>query len=158
MKRTNESKAPDRKKKRGLWFIPVILVLLIAIVGTIALVSDAPSRKELAALTIGEIDFDHLQDGTYTGSYNGTVGSLRDATVEVTITGGAVSDIRILKGAIDESGSPVEIGQGMSAYDLFQQVLSQKTLQVDVVSGATLTSNAHLNALENALNQALTAH
>jgi uncharacterized protein with FMN-binding domain len=75
-------------------------------------------------------------------------------SVEITITGGYVSDIRILKGAIDESGAPLDIGQSMSTYDLFDSVLTQKTMQVDVVSGATLTSNAHLKALENALQQA----
>jgi uncharacterized protein with FMN-binding domain len=78
---------------------------------------------------------------------------LRDATVEVEIVNGSVSDIRILKGAVDEAGTPQELGSGKTAADLFDSVIAQKTLQVDVISGATLTSKTHLKALEQALLQ-----
>jgi uncharacterized protein with FMN-binding domain len=39
---------------------------------------------------------------------------------------------------------------------LFRHVIESQSLQVDVISGATLTSKAHLKALENALEQAET--
>ncbi|WP_368487958.1 FMN-binding protein [Clostridium sp. BJN0013] len=39
--------------------------------------------------------------------------------------------------------------------DLFQKVIELQSLQVDIISGATLTSKAHLKALENALKQEL---
>jgi len=142
------------KKKRRLWLIPVILLLLIAVLAVVVYFTDAPSRAELASLSFQEIDFSNLQDGTYLGSFTGTKGSLRDVTVEVTVSGGSVSNIAILKGSVDESGNPQEIGKGKTAYDLFESVLEKKSMQVDVVSGATLTCNAHLKALENALLQA----
>ena len=141
-------------KKRKLWLIPAILLLVLAVPVVAMYFADAPSRKELQSLTFQAIDFDHLRDGSYTGSFVGTKGSLRDATVEVAIANGEVSNIRILKGAIDEAGAAQEITMGKTAYDLFDEVLRQKSMQVDVISSATLTCNAHLKALENALLQA----
>lgn len=154
MKQTAVSTPVPRKRKRRLWLIPVTLVLLMVIAVAAMFFSDMPSRRELQALSIGTIDFRNLQDGTYVGSFIGTKGNLRDATVEATITDGVVSDIRILGETVDETGAPPEIGDGMSVYDLFDTVVAQKTMQVDVVSGATLTSKAYLKALENALQQA----
>jgi len=37
---------------------------------------------------------------------------------------------------------------------LFQTAIEAKTLDVDVISGATVTSKTHLKAFENALKQA----
>lgn len=140
-----------KQKKRRLWWIPVIVLSLCVIAGMIAIIGDAPSRQELASLTFSEIDFSRLNDGIYTATFTGTKGSLRDASLEVTISNGEITNIRIIMGAVDENGVPQEIGNGMTINDLFDTVLEQKTLQVDAVSGATLTSNAHLKALEVAL-------
>jgi len=142
------------KKKRRLWLIPVILLLVVAIPVVAMYFVDVPSRAELESLTFAPIDFDRLQDGRYIGSFTGTKGSLRDATVEVGIANGSISDIRILKGAVDDTGAAQEIGSGKTANDLFDTVVTQRTLQVDTISGATLTCNAHLKALEQALLQA----
>jgi uncharacterized protein with FMN-binding domain len=37
---------------------------------------------------------------------------------------------------------------------LYSRVIAQQSLQVDTISGATLTSKAYLQAVENALVQA----
>ncbi len=142
------------KKKRRWWLIPLILILVIGAAGAAGAISDAPSRREIAAMVIGDVDFSKLQDGTYLGSFKGTKGSLRDVTLEVTVSGGGVSDICILQGAVDETGAMQEIKNGLSIADLFNTALQDKTLQVDVISGATLTCKAHLKALEDALTQA----
>lgn len=147
-------KTGKEKKKRRLWLIPVILLFVIAIPVVAMYFVDAPSRAELQSLTFAAIDFDRLQDGRYVGSFAGTKGSLRDATVEVEVVKGSISDIRILKGAVDDAGAAQEIGKGKTANDLFDAVVAQRTLQVDTISGATLTCNAHLKALEQALLQA----
>lgn len=42
----------------------------------------------------------------------------------------------------------------MTIDNLFQRGLETESLQVDAISGAALTSKAHLKALENALKQA----
>ena len=142
-----------RDRRIGLRVLIVMLVVL-CLAGVAALVADAPGRQELATLEIGTIDFSNLKDGTYTGSYSGTKSSMRDATVEVTILQGELASIRIINGAVDEDGKAVILSDGKTVDDLFQRVVEDQSLQVDAISGATLTSKAHLKALENALRQA----
>ncbi len=146
------SKTVRRKVK--VWLVILIIIGVAALGAAIALLADAPERRELQELTIGNVDFTKLRNGTYTGEYNGTKGSSRNAAVEVTIYGGEITEIKILKGALDSSGTPSELKNGMTIDDLFQRVIESKSLQVDVISGATLSSRAHLKALENALKQA----
>ncbi len=142
------------RKKVKIRFV-LLVILGVAALGTVlGLLADSPGRRELRELTIGNIDFTGLQDGTYTGEYNGSKGDSRNAAVEVTISGGKISNIKILKGALDSNGNPAELTGGMTVDDLFRQVLQSESLQVDTVSGATLTSKAHLKALENAFKQA----
>jgi uncharacterized protein with FMN-binding domain len=102
-----------------------------------------------------DIDFGALRDGTYIGEYAGTKGSARNAAVEVTVSGGKITEITLLEGALDQDGNLAELTDGMTIGDLFKRVTDAESLQVDVISGATLTSKAHLKALENALKQAL---
>jgi len=141
-------------RKRRLWLIPVAILVVLVLFAVVAVISDAPSRQEVSSLTFRDIDFSLLKDGTYTGAFVGKQGSLRDATVEIEIEGGSITNIHVLKGAINEYGAEQELADGKSVRDLFDAVLLQSTLQVDAISGATLTSNAHLKALEQALLQA----
>lgn len=145
--------------KTGKKNLKIRLVLLIvvgvAVLGTtIALLADAPERQQLKALIIEDVDFTRLRNGTYVGEYAGTNGNSRNATVEVTISGGKITKITILKGALDSDGNSVALTGGMTIDGLFQKVLESESLQVDAISGATITSKAHLKALENALKQA----
>jgi len=142
-------------KKGKIRLILLIIAGIIVLSTIIALLADAPGRRELQILTIGNIDFTKLQDGTYIGEYNATKGNLRDASVEVTISKGKITKINILEGALDSDGNSAELTKGKTMDDLFQKVMESKSLQVDAISGATLTSKAHLKALENALKQAV---
>lgn len=142
------------RKNFKIWFV-IMIVAGVAVLGAIiALLADAPERQELQALSIGNVDFARLEDGTYVGEYFGTKGSSRNATVEVIISGGKITEITLLKGALDSDGHSAELTDGMTIDNLFQRVLESKSLHVDAISGATLTSKAHLKALENALKQA----
>ena len=142
------------RKKFKIKFV-LLIIVGIAMLGTIiALFADAPERQELQDITIGEIDFTRLRDGTYVGEYAGTKGSSRNATVEVTISDGQITEITVLKGALNSDGNFVELTGEVTIDSLFQRVLESESLQVDAISGATLTSKAHLKALENALIQA----
>ena len=147
-------KAKGKTKRRRWWIAPVALLAILCIGSVSVFFADLPSRRELANLEIGSVDFQNLRDGTYTGANEGAAGHMRDATVEVTIAGGEIDRIRILKGAVDEQGNPTEIAGEMTVETLFGRVLEARSLQVDAISSATLTSKAHLKALENALLQA----
>ena len=105
-------------------------------------------------MEIGQIDFSSLNDGTYTGEYTGEKSSMRDVALEVTVQEGKVTGLVILRGALDEEGNPVELKSGVTAKEYLQSALDAQSLQIDAVSGATLTSKTLLKALENALDQA----
>lgn len=146
--------ASARRKKRLGWLIPVGIVVIIALFGLVVFAMDAPARQEIAEMPIGEVRFTNLQDGVYTGTYSGTKNELRDVALEVTIQDGSVECVRILRGALDSEGNPAELNGGITAQDFLQTALDAQSLQVDAVSGATLTSKTLLKALENALRQA----
>lgn len=144
----------EKKKKLRLWHIILIILLILVLGGFTAILVDGRERNELETLTIENIDFTHLKDGIYVGEYSGTKGHFRDATVELTIENGKIQDIRVLKGALDNKGNPAKLSKGVTILDLFHKVINAQSLQVDAISGATLTSKAHLKALEAALKKA----
>jgi uncharacterized protein with FMN-binding domain len=72
----------------------------------------------------------------------------------VTVEAGKVSDIDLLEGPSYKNGQPVKLTGGLTIDDLSQKVIDAQSLQVDVISGATLNSKTHLKAVENALAQA----
>jgi uncharacterized protein with FMN-binding domain len=150
--------ADKRKGKSRVWVVPLLIIGVIigVVLGAmiIAVVLTAPGRSELQNIAIAEVDFDRLQDGVYTGTYRGTKDSLRNAAVEVTVAAGAVTKIRVTEGSLVGDKQMRALSSGQSINHLFEQVIKAQSLQVDVISGATLTSNAHLKAIENALRQA----
>ena len=137
-----------------MWWIVMGIVVLVAAGLGVGLLLDGPSRREAAGLTFAKIDFDSLQDGTYTGEFVGGTSHLRDTKVSVMIADGDIAEVKVLKGAVDKEGTPVELTKGKTIQQVFDAVSQAKTLDVDVISGATLTTKTHLKALEHALNAA----
>lgn len=90
------------------------------------------------------------RDGTYTGStadaYYGNV------QVSVTISGGRISDVRFLQYPNSHSAS-VYINQQAMPY-LKQEALQSQNANVQIISGATFTSQAFAQSLQSALNKA----
>lgn len=143
-----------RKGIGKMWTAILIIFGVLAIVTIVFVFVDAPGRKEIQQLTFSG-GFNELNDGTYVGEYKGTKSQLRNTKLEVLIAGGEISDVKIVKGAIDKDGKPVILKNGKSVQNIFDDVKKNRTLQVDVISGATVTCKAHLKALENALEQAM---
>ena len=144
---------PKRKKRWG-WLIPVGILGLLIVFALGMLIVDTPNRREIAEMEIGQIDFSSLNDGTYTGSYIGTKGHMRDVTLTVTIANGVVTDVSIPNESLDEEGNPMELGEGVTSVEYLNRAVSKQSLAIDAISGATLTSKTLLKALENALEQA----
>ncbi len=87
--------------------------------------------------------FDELEDGTYTGSARGYNDRLE---VEFTVEGGEVTEIRV----VSHSDTP---SIADPAFDqLIDRVLASQSLDVDVVSGATASSEGFLNAIRAAMD------
>lgn len=143
-----------RKEKIKVWIVLLSIIGVIALGMGGAIVLTAPGRNELQNMVIADVDFKKLHDGIYTGVYRGTKDSFRNAAVEVTIASGAVAEIRVTEGALAGDKQTTEIRKGLSINNLFDEVVKSQSLQVDVISGATLTCNAYLKAVENALKQA----
>lgn len=129
-----------------LIMIPVILIIVVAVGLGGALMLTSEERQEGKNLTIADVDFSKLNDGTYIGEYEGGMKKLRTNEVQVTVSSGKVEEIKILKHK--ENQSPEFTG------DLYNRVIKAQSLQVDVISGATITSKAYLKSVEDALIKA----
>lgn len=143
-----------RKGKIRVWAVVLCIVGVVALGLGGAVVLTAPGLRELQNTVIVDMDFKKLRDGVYEGEYRGTKDSLRNAAVEVTVAAGAVTKIRVTEGSLANEKQANEIRNGLTIDDLFDEVIKSQSLQVDAISGATLTSKAHLKAVENALEQA----
>lgn len=90
------------------------------------------------------------KDGTYTGpatdAYYGTV------QVEATIRNGKVANVAFLQYPSDRSTSRYINGQAMPM--LTQEAIQAQSANVDIISGATATSEAFIQSLTSALAQA----
>lgn len=87
---------------------------------------------------------DNLRDGTYTGSAEGYSGTV---TVEVTVKGGKIVALKVLS----HTETPGYYEKGAS---VIQSILAKGNLEVDTISGATLTSRAIIEATADALSKA----
>ena len=108
----------------------IVLSLYIASTGTVPAADNAATYA----------------DGSYTASAQGYQS---EVTVTVTITGGRPTNV-----VVDASGETPEVG-GKAAESLSRSLLEAGgTAGVDAVAGATMTSNAALNAMDACLAQA----
>lgn len=137
-----------------MWWIVLIVIAVVAIGLAAGMMVDGKSRNEAANLTFASLSFSNLKDGIYTGAFEGTKSHLRDTQVQVAVEKGMISGIKIVKGAIDKNGEPVKLTKGQGVDELFARAIAARSFDVDVISGATITSKTHLKALEQALLQA----
>ncbi|GGI48117.1 FMN-binding domain-containing protein [Agromyces flavus] len=89
-------------------------------------------------------------DGTYTGTTVST--RFGDVQVQVTISGGAITDVTALQ-LTDHDGRSIQISNRAEPV-LQDEVLQAQSTSVAMVSGATYTSAAYLQSLQAALDQA----
>lgn len=92
------------------------------------------------------------QDGVYTGEgagYGKTVGDGGDIEVRVTISGGVITDITVVSA---EGETPQFLNMTSRVID---SMLEKQSTDVDVVTGATLTSNGIINGVKEALQKAV---
>lgn len=83
--------------------------------------------------------------GTYTATEKGIAS---DITVTMTFDESSITDVQI-----DAAGETPDIG-GKAAEDLAKQIKEKQSLEVDVISGATVSSTAILKAAANCIQQA----
>ncbi len=126
------------------WIVALVIVAGLAIVGWVNWSKLEREHQEARSLPLDRVDFNNLKDGVYHGHYEGGMYRWRRNDCEVTVASGKVADIKMVT-----SNDP-----GMENMDpkmLYERVIKEQSLQVDTISGATLTSKAYLQAVENAL-------
>ena len=136
----------EGKKHKPLRIALAVLGIVfgvLVVVSLAALAITEGERREGRELPIADVDFSALPDGTYHGSYEGGRYGWRASEVEVTVSGGRVTQIEVVKSATPPTLALTE--------RLFAQVIAEQTLQVDAYSGATITSKAFLKSVEDAL-------
>jgi len=129
------NKGEDEMLKVIAW----IAVGLVVLYGVTRLL-DTAGRRACKNLSISQVDFSKLKDGTYTGLHKGGRFSNK---VQVTVESGRVTGISIVR--------DVWFHEANTTKQIINTIIEAQSLQVDAVSGATLTTKAYLKAVENAL-------
>lgn len=126
------------------WIIALVVVAAVGTAGGIGWSRLSREHKEARSLPLDAVDFGKLTDGTYHGAYKGGMYKWRANECDVTVTNGRVTAIQLV--GSDDPGS-----KNTQHEALYDRVIQAQSLQVDTISGATLTSKAYLQAVENAL-------
>jgi uncharacterized protein with FMN-binding domain len=122
--------------------IAVLVIAGIVLIAGISLfVTAGKNAAKYTNFNFSGLDLSNVADGTYTGSEDG---GLVKATVEVTVKDHLITQVKIL--AHDN-------GKGKPAEAIVDDIVKSSSLEVDTVSGATLSSDVIKMAVYNALNQ-----
>jgi len=132
---------------KGCVIVLMIILAVLAAGGGIGWSLLSKEHREAASLPLNAVDFDMLNDGIYHGVYEGGMYKWRRNECDVTVTDGKVTGIQLVS-TIDPAAENTDHEM------LYERVIKAQSLQVDTISGATLTSKAYLQCIENALVQA----
>ena len=145
------------KKVNLIQFVPAIFV--VSLVGNSIFGYTAPKatnknagekqveaatteQKKAKKATAGDIDLSKIKDGTYEGQANGYRGLVK---VSVTVKDHKITAIKVLSNADDAAFF------NRASAGVIKSILAKQSLKVDVVSGATYSSNGIIKAVKNAL-------
>lgn len=129
-----------KSRTKNLILAAITLVVVVCgIAGAKYLTEVNRYRKSVAEISISDVDIGGIPDGDYEGACD--VGFIR-AKVSVSVKNGRITDLKLLEHKNDR-GDPAE--------KLVGDILSEQTLGVDTVVGATNSSKVIIKAVENAL-------
>ncbi|MFW5649016.1 MAG: FMN-binding protein [Natronincolaceae bacterium] len=120
----------------------IVLVIILVLVGLFVLVGTAVRNNivKLADKTVvSDLELASVEDGIYKGEFS--LLPVR-AVVQVSVEDHQIQEIKILEH---------QNGLGEKAETIIDRVIEKQGLDVDVVSGATVSSKVMLKAIENAL-------
>jgi len=95
------------------------------------------------SITIKDVNLEKVKDGTYKGEYKNFPVKV---VVSVKVKNHQITEIKITKH---------RTGEGEKAEVIIEDVIRAQSLEVDAISGATISSKCILKAIENALEQDL---
>jgi len=111
----------------------LILLMSLLIIGC--------STAVIKSITFQTPDLTQISDGVYRG--NNDISGTPNVSLNVSVQNNRINNIEI----INHGCSPI----GSKAERIVYQIIDDQSLDIDTVSGATLSSKAILRAVENAL-------
>lgn len=118
----------------------VVVIFVLVIAGGVFYITRG--LDEGSKLAVSSVNVSSVGDGTYDGKYDSGRWSNE---LKVTIKDHKITQIGIVK--------DVAFPNQESADQIFNEVIEKQNTDVDIVSGATVTSKAYLKSIENALTQ-----
>ena len=93
-------------------------------------------------LSIENVDLFEIKDGSYRGEFkSGRFSNI----IEVKVEDHKITEINL----VDD----IMVAQDDVTHKLFNRIIDNQNINVDVISGATVSCNSYLKAIENALKQ-----
>ena len=129
-------------KKLFKTFLTIVIIFALVIIFTFA-VASIRMAGQVKAFDKTKIDISQVADGVYTGH---SETDLVKVDVRVTVADGRIEDIEILKH---------ECGKGHPADVIVSDMIKDNTVEVDAVSGATMSSEVIKDAVRDALRSGL---
>ena len=100
-------------------------------------------KKRIASVSVSNVDFSKIPDGSYTGSYDAIMIA---AKVRVNIINHQINGIGLIYHKNE---------RGKKAEAILNEIKTAQSLKVDTITGATNSSKVILKAVQNALNSGL---
>lgn len=122
-------------------FLTILISLLIFVFIGAAGVFFYVKAQPVPVVEIGTVDLKTVRDGSYTGEYEE---GLVKVIVKVDVVSSHINTVKIERH---------ECGLGKKAEEITKEVEKSQSLNVDIVSGATLSSRVILKAVEVALEK-----
>jgi uncharacterized protein with FMN-binding domain len=135
---------------KGMTAGAISIASMNALGGTIALAEEAESEGAVAASSAAVVAVNEaVGNGNYTpGTYTAVASGMGEVTMTATFSESSITEI-----VLDVSNETEGIGQA-AADELIQQCLGAQSSEIDGVSGATITSNAVKDCLDQCIAQA----
>ena len=128
--------------KKLLKILLVIGILFAALLTAVVVTVGIRMVSQVKAFDRTGIDVSHVPDGVYTGH---SETDLVKVEVKVSVSDGMIRNIEILKH---------ECGKGLPANEIVKDMVRKNDVEVDSVSGATVSSEVIKDAVRNALRGA----
>ncbi len=122
-------------------FNKILIILLIIVAASFAAFKIAESKiiSDAKKLPLVKLDFTQIENGQYFGNYQ--IFPVK-VSVQVTIQNGTITQIELLEHFN---------GKGSAAEKIMDDIIREQSLQVDCISGATVSSMAIKKAVEDSL-------
>lgn len=128
------------KNKKRILFVVLGMIAVLAIAAVVTVTTGLSKGKNIVMVGI---DLSYIADGDYVGRYEWGRWS-NTLTVHI-------KDHRII--GIDIDKDVFAPNMTNCSDEVFRRVMEKQDTQIDVVSGATVTTKAYLKAIENAFEK-----